>query len=1242
MKTVKNYFGFILLLSILSFNSFVYSQSSLDYTYKPESFEDSVWAFAGTVNAATGTWSTASSNTRSSAVTAQDGSYSIVMANKSGASVTTPRLINGAGILTFYAQKTSSSRTFSILTSTDGATYTQFGSTITLADINMWKLQSIVINDAAVRYIRITVNSNGSSYIDNFLVTPAGAQGVTVATSAAVNITQTTALTGGTITLNGAINITERGVCYNTTGMPDTSSLKVISQTSVNVFSCQLINLNSNVKYYIRAYAVSSGGVTYGEEISFTTLISAPPVAYWTQNFNDQSQLPSANPSVPVEINVAGQGTWIFLGAYKATNASYICDGSAIDLRITKNNSYVVTPVLDDGVTAVTFTEGRGDRNLSVYKSTDAGSSWLPVQTVTTIKCTLNSILINDASVNRIKIANENSSDADIDNLTITAVSTGIVPTVVTKNEVTNISKNGAAGGGEVTAQGTKAVLERGVCWSTASLPTTESQRTIDGSGLGVFESRITGLAAGTKYFLRAYAVSRSGAAYGNEISFTTLNASLPVLKTKPAANIIATSAVSGGTITDGGGADITACGVCWNLTGNPLIIDSKTSDNISSGTFTSTLQNLIPNTKYYFCAYAVNSVGIGYGNVDSLTTSSAALPVVATNAVTNIKSVLALCGGSITSAGNATITACGVCWNTSGSPDTSDNKTIDTASGNSFNSTIINLKPSTRYYVRAYAANISGISYGGQITFTTAARAVYYISAKGNDVTGTGTADKPFYSLQKGIDLADIGDSICITGGIYNYTSRVNIDKNGDVNGFITIAPPKGERAVLDFSAMALNTSNQGIRITGSYWHLYGLDIKGAGDNGILIERDKPSGGTYTDVKDKTAQAHNNIIEFCAFYENRDAGVQLKNLASYNKFINCDAYFNRDPDEGDADGFAPKLTVGTGNYFYGCRSWQNSDDGFDLYLKCAEEGFPQDMVTTIENCWCFMNGFLKDGTAGSGNGNGFKLGGSDGRDQRHDVILIRCLSFDNLQKGFDQNNNVGSMTLINCTGFAKPYLNNSNHYTYKIDGTTLAPGKKFTHTNCVAVWDGVTDAKKSKWAPCDITGGVKTTCNYLTTEADYITIDTTGVRGARKADGSLPDINFMHIKNGNTSLIDAGTILPGLLYAGSAPDLGAFETGIINNVKEIQNANTFLLDQNYPNPFNPTTTIKYSIPHESKVTLTVYNSLGQKIKELVNQTKQAGNYEVVFNASGMPSGVYFYVLNTGEFTQAMKLLLLK
>jgi hypothetical protein len=85
-----------------------------------------------------------------------------------------------------------------------------------------------------------------------------------------------------------------------------------------------------------------------------------------------------------------------------------------------------------------------------------------------------------------------------------------------------------------------------------------------------------------------------------------------------------------------------------------------------------------------------------------------------------------------------------------------------------------------------------------------------------------------------------------------------------------------------------------------------------------------------------------------------------------------------------------------------------------------------------------------------------------------------------------------------------------------------------------------------------------------------------------------------------------------------------------------------YILFQNYPNPFNPSTVIRYGIPERSNVILTVYNSLGQKVTTLINEGQEARFYEITFDASHLSSGVYIYRLQTGEYVESRKLLLLK
>jgi len=85
-----------------------------------------------------------------------------------------------------------------------------------------------------------------------------------------------------------------------------------------------------------------------------------------------------------------------------------------------------------------------------------------------------------------------------------------------------------------------------------------------------------------------------------------------------------------------------------------------------------------------------------------------------------------------------------------------------------------------------------------------------------------------------------------------------------------------------------------------------------------------------------------------------------------------------------------------------------------------------------------------------------------------------------------------------------------------------------------------------------------------------------------------------------------------------------------------------FALEQNYPNPFNPVTTISYSLPIKSLVELVIYNALGEKVNQLVKEKKEAGTYEITWYAEQLPSGIYFYRLQAGDFIETKKMLLMK
>lgn len=220
----------------------------------------------------------------------------------------------------------------------------------------------------------------------------------------------------------------------------------------------------------------------------------------------------------------------------------------------------------------------------------------------------------------------------------------------------------------------------------------------------------------------------------------------------------------------------------------------------------------------------------------------------------------------------------------------------------------------------------------------------------------------------------------------------------NGTSSARKKLSAYPGETPVLNFSAQSQSSSNRGLALYGSYWHVYGVVVQRAGDNGIYV------GGS------------NNIIERTVTRFNRDTGLQLGRIASdtpraqwpsNNLVVSSESHDNADSDGEDADGFAAKLTVGNGNVFRYDVSHNNIDDGWDLYTKTDTGAIGP---VTIEDSLSYNNGTLTDGSqAGAGDRNGYKLGGED-IGVNH--VIRRNIAYHNGHHGFTYNRNLGTMTI--------------------------------------------------------------------------------------------------------------------------------------------------------------------------------------------------------------------------------------
>lgn len=397
------------------------------------------------------------------------------------------------------------------------------------------------------------------------------------------------------------------------------------------------------------------------------------------------------------------------------------------------------------------------------------------------------------------------------------------------------------------------------------------------------------------------------------------------------------------------------------------------------------------------------------------------------------------------------------------------------------------------------------------------------YVSPAGVSAND-GTIGNPT-TLLNAISIVSPGQTIYMRGGIYSLASTILIARSnsGTAGNLKRIEAYSGETPIIDFAAQAELPANRGIILDGFYWYFKGITIRNSGDNGMLLS------------------GSNNTIDNCIFEKNRDTGLQLSRYdvnattisqwPSNNLILNCESFDNKDVGAENADGFAAKLTCGEGNIFRGCISHNNIDDGWDLYTK-TETG-PIGVIL-FENCVAYNNGTLStSSTSGTGDKNGFKLGG-EGIPVNH--IVRRCVAFGNGKHGFTDNNNLGSIEMSNNTS-----VNNAeSNFNFRTGGTHQFRNN-VSYNSGTSDKNSGTDVNFSNvwWVSKKSTNG--RTPAIVSSAADFVTLTPPTV--LKNADGS-PNLGTFATLSSNSDFIDAGVTATGITFNGTAPDLGARETG--------------------------------------------------------------------------------------------------
>jgi uncharacterized protein (TIGR02145 family) len=531
-------------------------------------------------------------------------------------------------------------------------------------------------------YVRFYVtNSSGSTYGTEINFTTGTGSLATIGSTVGIgSITATSATSGGNISSDGGYPGTLRGVVWATSANPTVPSSSSTSDgTGTGTFTSNITGLSATTLYYVRSYATNPAGTTYGSEISFTTLVGSSPSISSTSAIGSITTTSASSGG-----NISSDGGYAITarGVVWGTTSSPTVPSASSTSNGTGTGSFTSNIT---GLSAGTLYYVRS------YATNSAGTTY----------------------------------GAEI-SFTTSAISLATLNATVAASSITAST---AVSGGNITADGGSPITARGVVWGTTSDPTVSlSTKTSNGTGTGSFTSNITGLSAGTLYYVRSYATNSSGTSYGAQISFTTSAGSLATLAATVAAGSVTTStAVSGGNITADGGSPITARGVVWQAsssTGLDVSLSTKTSDGTGIGSFTSNITGLSPNTLYYVSSYATNSAGTRYGTPIGFYTLAASSPTIsATVTATSITSSAATSGGNITADGGSPITARGVVWSTSSNPIVPSASSTSNGTGTgSFTSNITGLSAGTLYYVRSYATNSVGTSYGTQVSFTTLA----------------------------------------------------------------------------------------------------------------------------------------------------------------------------------------------------------------------------------------------------------------------------------------------------------------------------------------------------------------------------------------------------------------------------------------------------------------------------------------------------------------------------------------
>ena len=500
----------------------------------------------------------------------------------------------------------------------------------------------------------------------------------TLNTLETTNITSSSAVLNAEILTKGVPSYSERGFVYALESNPtleNTIAQLTAKVSEENLYSATVTGLELGEEYYVRGYAINEAGIAYStNEVKFSPEMDLPNVTTEdATNINLDSESATFN------------GTIVDEGDPAYTERGFV-------YGFTHNPSVDNTKIEVIG-------SGLGKFSANVTEL-EVGSVYY----------------IRAYAINNKGVAYGSDVMLDLN---------GTVPQVKTEPATDlNIGAGTAIFHGEIEYLGDPIYSERGFVYNINHNPTTDDSKVVvSGTSEGEYSSDVDGLVVGNIYYVRAFATNAQGTAYGEEVEvdFGELK---PQVTTGEATNINlgAGTATLNGTIVSVGDPAYTERGFVYATVHNPTVEENADTKKVvpgtNSGAFSINVSGLVLNTLYYVRAYATNSQGTVYGAEKELDMTGT-LPVVTTAAVSgiSIESGTATFKGTIEELGDPAYTERGFVYGLTHNPTIDDMKKV--VSGNAsgvFSANISELVMNKIYYIRAYATNAVGTSYGEEV----------------------------------------------------------------------------------------------------------------------------------------------------------------------------------------------------------------------------------------------------------------------------------------------------------------------------------------------------------------------------------------------------------------------------------------------------------------------------------------------------------------------------------------------